>query len=248
MGPKLPHAPLYGMVGSGKGLARLLAPQVRIYVAAMAFACCLLSPSDTLAGMALILAVATLWTFACLPPVGLVTAWAVIGLIAFGPYLLLTPFIPDRADRVTVTASIILRGTTCTIVGLSTISCLDMMEWLRGLASTCLPQLAVRIITQVMQQSCRLWEQTRRVALAIVVRTGTAGWSKTWSLAKNLPVAWFPRVVWSAERVAAVMEVRGLCVLDLKTLTDGRLGLLDLIGIAAGLAALGTAVLLRVIR
>ncbi len=124
----------------------------------------------------------------------------------------------DISNGLLHAARILLKGGALTLVALTTLSSLDPSQLQDGMRRLRLPPMLAGLITQILVQTGRLFEETQSMVRAARLRVGSSGPSTAWLLARGIPRMWLPRVMARAERVALAMAIRGF---------DGRLGLGD---------------------
>ena len=113
---------------------------------------------------------------------------------------------------------ILFKGGAITLVALTTLSSLDPAALQDGLRRLWFPPMLAGLITQILVQTGRLFEETESMVRAARLRIASSGPAMVWLLAKGIPRMWLPRVLGRAERVALAMTIRGF---------DGRVGLGD---------------------
>jgi len=240
--------------GCASGPAAKLAPQVRIVAGAGVFAACMIAPTSTLLGGIAAVAVASCWLCACWPPLRVVRAILILGLVVLLPYFLLAPFIdPGRGvathtPPLAIVAGLFVRGMTGLLASVATVAVLSASDLREGLVRLPVPSLVSAILLQIVHQTAMLAYETHRVSSAISVRAASAGAGTAWRMLASLPRVWLPRIVCRAERVAAAMEIRGFCEGDLEGREPIRVRLLDGVALALVAAALVLAVAVRYLR
>jgi energy-coupling factor transporter transmembrane protein EcfT len=185
--------------GSAAGPVRRLAPQARILTGVGVFAACLVPRPATAAGSLLVAGTVVAWLAACRPPARLIGAASIFSLALFSPVFAIAPLAPAW--------TVLARGVGTVLVSVATITTLDVADLDDGLAG--LPRPVAALVTQIVHQTGTLAGETRRIVQAMAVR-GAVGNSRAGAnLIGALPRVWLPRIVLRAERVAAVMELRG---------------------------------------
>lgn len=185
-------------------------------------AACVTAPARTVTGSLVALAVAGAWLTACRPPGRIIRRTTALGLTLLVPYVLLAPLMAvdgpageTRWQVLLVSWNVPLRGMTGMLVSMATATSLDASEVRQALERLKVPHEVSAILLQMMHQTASLSRESGRVAaaMAMVVRGASSGGVgvAAWRVFSSLPQVWLPRVIERAERVAAVMEVRGLC-------------------------------------
>lgn len=203
--------------GSSHGMICRLEPHVRMIFALILAICCILVPACSVKGVSAILLSVGLWIILCRPLMKFLKLWIATGVLLYLPYFLLLPLIdtgdPMSADgaitAISVPSLIFLRGMSCLLLSLSTVSTLRPDELREGIIVLPLPRLAVIILVQIMHQADNLMSETMQIASAITVRGAVSGFGALWRLACALPTVWLPRIMDRSERVAIAMEIRG---------------------------------------
>jgi hypothetical protein len=232
--------------GSARGPAIRLAPQSRLLAGAGLFAACMIPPAHRAGGTLLVAVTALACVAACRPPLPVVRSSLMLGLTIFLPYFLLAPLLADDSSRpgaaLAVPWSILVRGLAGMLISISTAASLTASDLREGLGRLPVPRLVAAILLQIVHQTGTLFYETRRIASAMAVRGASTGTGAALRMLASLPRAWLPRVIVRAERVAAVMELRGYCDGELHALRRSDLGLAD----AAALALVASALVLAV--
>lgn len=204
--------------GSGRGPSRWLAPHVRLVIGGALLAACVTAPARTVTGSLVALAVAGAWLTACRPPGRIIRRTTALGLTLLVPYFLLVPLMAvggpageTRWQVLLVSWSVLLRGMTGMLVSMATATSLDASEVRQALERLKVPHEVSAILLQMMHQTASLSRESGRVAAAMAVRGASSAGVAAWRVFSSLPQVWLPRVIERAERVAAVMELRGLC-------------------------------------
>ena len=141
--------------------------------------------------------------------------------------------------------SVLLRGVTGMLVSMATATSLGLSEVREALGRLPVPREASAILLQMVHQTASLSRESGRVAAAMAVRGASSGGVTAWRLLSSLPQVWLPRVIERAERVAAVMELRGLCDEELRPTQRARATLLDGVALALAFAVLALATALH---
>lgn len=241
----------------GAALARLH-PTVRLACLASTLGALLvLDPFDPrqAAGMA---AIAIAWSLFAGLGARRFARLAALGVALFAPFLALAPWAgggrvvaelgwlpPLTVGGLAATTRIAARGVACLLVGAGAAASLGSNDLPRGLALPVVPRLVTVMVVQIFRWMEVLLDETRGMSRAIALRRpARAGASATLRLARSLPLAWLPRVVWRAERVAAAMEVRGYRgELPLRTVPRPRAW--DVVALAGAALVLAAAVLAK---
>lgn len=211
---------IHSIWGSGSGPLICLAPKTRVVLWLSGLACSLLSRPNTIQGFLLLLATVALLGLGARIPRTILLRTALLGSAMLLPLFLLAPWIqpsvatPDGPsdllwERLGVPCSILIKGLAIMVISASAFSTLSLLEFQEALVATGLPTWFAILCQQVIYQSATLVVETRRMALAFALRAGTAGRLIRLKLARSLPMAWLPRVLARAERVAVAMELRG---------------------------------------
>jgi len=207
--------------GCARGPVTRMEPHVRIACAAAVLMACLVAPATTAPGITAMVTTVLLWGAACRPPGRMARTTLLLGLSLFLPYLLLVPVIHGSDPGTTWTEALqgpwaaALRGLSTMQVGAAAASTLSVSDLRRGLSRLHVPSALIAAVQQIVHQASTLVGETRQMAAAIAIRSGTA---RTWTAARVLMSVsrlWLPRVAARAERVAAAMELRGYCRSDL---------------------------------
>lgn len=241
--------------GCGRGPAARLAPQTRVLIGAGLFAACLISPSLSVPGTALISDASAAWIIASGLPGRTLRSSVVLGLAMFLPYLLLVPLIvkgPSLAGPGTGWAGalaapwgILLHGLSGLLIATATISTLTASDLRGALLALPVPRLFTAILLQIVHQTFVLLSETKRVMAAVAVRGGSGKGRAVVRMLTSLPRVWLPRILDRAERVAGAMEFRGFAEADLRIFGRRTIGAPDAAGLALAGIALAAAVTLR---
>jgi energy-coupling factor transporter transmembrane protein EcfT len=227
----------FDLWGSATGPVTRLAPQARILAGAVMFAACLVPRPPMAAGSLLVAGTVVVWLLLCRPPARLVAAALIFILALFSPVFVIAPLGPAWA--------VLARGVGTVLVSVSTIATLGVADLDDGLASLPLPRPVTALFTQIVHQTGTLTGETRRIVQAMAVR-GAVGDSRAgMNLLAALPRVWLPRIVLRAERVAAVMELRGFGP-ETSAVRTTSMGKRDVACLAFAAAWLGIAVALRI--
>jgi len=230
------------ILGSGRGVIGRLAPQTRLICAVSALAVGLAAPARTLAGSVTIFATVLLWLALCRPSAAILGGTFVMGLAVFAPVMLLSPFVDGGAAN---PWSIFLRGLAAVLISVGAASTLTESDLRGGLVRLPIPDIAARILLQVVHQTSTLVGETTRVSAAMAVRGGGQGSRTAFELLASIPKVWLPRVISRAERVADAMELRGFGDVELGAMGSVPPTRLDRFAIAAAILAMAGAVALR---
>jgi energy-coupling factor transporter transmembrane protein EcfT len=187
--------------GSAAGPVTRLAPQARILAGASMFAACLVPRPATALGSLLVAGTVVAWIVLCRPPARLVGAALIFSLALFSLAFVIAPLAPAWA--------VLARGVGTVLVSVATIATLGITDLDDGLAGLPLPRPVTALVTQIVHQTGTLAGETRRIVQAMAVRGAVGNARAGVSLLGALPRVWLPRIVLRAERVAAVMELRG---------------------------------------
>jgi hypothetical protein len=146
---------------------------------------------------------------------------AVFGLILFGPFFLLTPWV-ETASRslpplerftdwgaVAAPFRIFVKGFTALLITSATACSMTLSEFHQALAGLALPTSVVLLISQIVQQTELLHREAVRVSRVMAVRGGASGVGAALLLVRHAPAAWLHVMIDKAERVSRVMELRG---------------------------------------
>ena len=239
--------------GCARGPVVRLAPPTRLVAGAGLFAACLIAPGATASGLAVIAGTTTLWVVTCRVPVRMVRSTVVLGLVLFLPYFLLVPLTSTGrgtgaaggATPVSVPLGIVSHGLAVMLVSLGVVASLSKSDLREALARLPVPRMVAAILLQIVHQTSTLFAETRRIGTAMAVRGATGGAGAAWRVLVSLPRVWLPRVADRAERVAAVMELRGFCDDELRPLRPAGIGPADLAGLVLTVVVLGVAVVVR---
>lgn len=243
--------------GSGRGPARRLAPGSRLAAGAILFVASLAAPAERIPGMAVIALVTAGWAAACGLRPRAVRSFALLGLAMFLPYFLLTPLLlkgpaqsgipgPDRLmGALSAPWDVFLHGFAGLFLTASTVTSISVSDFRRGLLELRLPSLFSGIVIQIVHQSGALLGETKRVAEAIAVRSGSCGAATVLHVLSSVPRVWLPRVIDRADRVTAAMELRGYAETDLRIMGRTDLRAIDAAAIAGALAVLALAIGIR---
>lgn len=237
--------------GSARGPIRRLAPQSRILCGVGLFASCMIAPATTLLGSCVIVSITVAWGGLCRPPLKVVRSSVLLGLALFLPFFLLIPLIreqgagPDWGRSLVVLWVVVLRGMAGMQVSILTVTSLTASELRQGLVRIPVPEVIAAVLLQIVHQASTLIYETRRVAAAIAVRSGSSGVRTAVRLLAALPGAWLPRIITRADRVAAAMEVRGYCQRDLRALDGVSLEMKDILALLVASSVLMAAIVLR---
>ena len=240
--------------GCGRGPAARLAPQTRLLAGAAALAAAMLAPPVDLRGMLVIAGASGSWLAACRPPLRVVRRVMALGtavLLPYGVLLALAWALAPGAggaptswrQALTVAWSVLARGLAAVLVSLATAASLSGSDLRDGLARLPVPRVASSILLQMLHQSATLAQETRKIVSALELRGASSRATAAWRLLASLPRVWLPRVMGRAERVAAAMELRGICEHEAQPLRAVRMGLFDaaVLASAAGVLALAVA-------
>ncbi|MBN2381268.1 hypothetical protein JXQ70_00155 [bacterium] len=205
--------------GCGRGPIRHTGPQTRLGAGLLIFLVCMISPHSTWAGVVLVVGVVTAWLWACRPPFKVVRSTMLFGLVIFVPYFFLLPFLPDApgtfsenwGQALLVPWQILLRGLCGLLVSVTTVSSLSQSDLREALLRLPVPKIVIAILLQIVHQTTVLYYETRQISSALAVRGASSGILTVWRVLSSLPQVWLPRIIFRAERVAAVMELRGFC-------------------------------------
>ncbi len=239
--------------GCARGPVKGLAPQIRIMAGVTMFAACMVSPADTTIGSLVVMGAAAVWIIACRPPVNVIGATLLLGLVLFLPYFLLMPLIPvdpsvaaGRWQRAFfVPWSVLLRGISGMLISIGTVASLNASDLREGLVRLPVPTVVTAILLQIVHQTATLFYETRRVAAAMAVRGASGGGVAAWRVLFSLPRVWFPRIIVRAERVAAAVELRGYCDGELRSFQRVTMGVADGIALVLAFGVLGLAATIR---
>jgi energy-coupling factor transporter transmembrane protein EcfT len=210
--------------GSADGPVGRLAPQARIVCGTCVFAVCMIAPATTAFGISAVLSATVLWVIICRPPVTVVRDSIVFGFALFLPYSLLVPLIylgkegGGWLDAFSPAWTIFFRGLSSMLVSITTVTTLSASELRQGLIHLPLPNSISAILVQIVHQASALIYETRRIASATAVRSGSYGFRTALRVVVSLPTVWMPRIIDKTERVAKAMEMRGYCQQDLRAL------------------------------
>lgn len=203
---------------SARGPLASLVPQVRLLLGAMFLVGCLLSKPHTLGGATVMGATVILYVSAAWMPRTLLLRTALLGFIMFLPFFLLGALAKTGAgagytsglglERFRVAWSILFKGIGVMLITSSTISTMTPLEFNHALLTLRIPSSWAFLCQQIIHQSGTLFAETQRMALALAIRGATQGWRSKMRVARWLPLAWLPRVLARAERVAVAMELR----------------------------------------
>ncbi len=240
-------------LGSGHGLVSRLAPQVRLMAGVGLFSACMVAPTATMPGVAIVTATTLSWVIACGSPPRRVRSFALFGLAVFLPYLLLVPLIRSGncgqpgawRSAIFPPWGIFLHGMAGMLVSTSTATSLSPSDLRRGMLALPVPGIVSAILLQILHQTSELAYETRRVAAAIAVRGASNGWRTSIRLLSSLPRVWLPRVLVRADRVAAAMELRGYCEVDPRAYGRCSMTGADATVLAVTVGVLALAVVLR---
>lgn len=211
-----------------RGPLASLTPQVRLLLGVMSVICCLVSRPHTLAGAIMIGATVILYVSGAGLPRTMLFRVALLGCIMFFPLFLLAAlaqaawgpgyFSGFGLERLRVPWAILCKGTGVILITSSTLSTMSPLQFNYALLSLKIPPSWAFLCQQILHQSGTLLAETQRMALALAIRGATQGWPSRIKAARWLPLAWLPRVLARAERVAVAMELRefmdgatGLC-------------------------------------
>jgi cobalt/nickel transport system permease protein len=187
--------------GSAAGPVTRLAPQARILAGVGMFAACLAARPAIASGSVVVAATVAVWLLLCRPPARLVLATSIFSLALFAPAFVIAPLAPAW--------TVFARGSSTVLVSVATIATLGVVDLGDGLAGLPIPRPVTALAGQIVHQAGTLVGETRRIVEAMAVR-GAVGNSRAGvNLLGALPRVWLPRIVSRAERVAAVMELRG---------------------------------------
>lgn len=198
-----------------RGALRRLAPRARLLVGLAFLGGVLLLPLGTVPGLGLAVAL-PLALIALARPARRTLARAIgLGLVMFGPYLLLAPFyLPatpgaalahDLAQALAVPAGVALRGILCLVVTATFMATLDAAELAAALTGLGLPPRVGAIAGQVIHQTATLARELARTRAALRLR---APGRPRLALIAALPHVTLLRLIRRADRVAAAMELR----------------------------------------
>lgn len=244
------RAPWHVLWGSGRGALASLAPQTRIVCAVSTVAVCLIAPAATGPGVAIIAVVLGAWLALCRPPAAILRATTALGIVFLGPVLLLTLVLqgraatPDWEAAASAPWAVFVRGLATMMVTVAAASTLSASELRQGMVRLPVPKIATLIVLQVVQQTSTLLSETRRMAAALAVRGGSSAIRTALRMLRSLPGVWLPRVMSRADRVAAVMELRGFVEVDLEEMGGVATRRRDVFAVtAAALSVVGAAAL-----
>jgi hypothetical protein len=187
--------------GSATGPVKRLAPQARILAGAGMFAACLVPRPSTVVGSLLLVGTVIVWLLLCRPPARLLGTASIFSFALFSPVFLIAPLAPAW--------TVLARGVATMLVSVATIVTLGITDLDDGLASLPVPRPVTALVTQIVHQTGMLIGETRRIVQTMAVRGGVGNSRAGLGLLGALPRVWLPRIVLRADRVAAVMELRG---------------------------------------
>ena len=240
--------------GCARGPVTGLAPQTRLLAGTTLFAACMIAPASTARGSLVAVVATAAWLFACRPPLKVVRTTAVLGLVLFLPYFLLTPLIPADASigigswqqALVVPWSVLLRGMSGMLISMAIMASLSPGDLREGLARLPVPGVVSAILLQIVHQTATLFYETRRVASAMAVRGASSRGGTAWRVLSSLPRVWLPRVIVRAERVAVAMELRGYCDEDLRSFRRVKTDLADFVVLTLVASVLALSITLRI--
>jgi energy-coupling factor transporter transmembrane protein EcfT len=248
-------APWLDFWGRARGPVARLAPQSRIMVGMALFAACLTAPATSAPGAILIPAIALSWIVLCGVPRQTAKALILLGLAMFLPYFLLAPILVGGRAAFAETSvwarafagpwDIFLHGLAGMLVATATAATLSASDLRQGLVSLPVPRVLAVILIQIVHQASELQFESKRVAAALAVRSGTSGLRTAVRVLTSLPQIWLPRIINHADRIAAAMELRGYAESDLRIFGRADIQAADVVSIFASLGALGLAMALR---
>jgi energy-coupling factor transporter transmembrane protein EcfT len=214
------------------------------------FATLMTVPLASAAGVGLGLGVEMAWLAAARLPARVLRAIGVLALFFFGPFVLVLPFLPAPLRGGPVSTShlweLAARGIAGMLVTAGTMGSLDACDLREALLRLPIPRLVSAILLQIVHQTGTLVQETRRVAAALAVRGATA--RGRWHIVSALPQVWLPRVLLRAERVAAVMELRGFCDDRPDPFRAVKMGAADMAILLLATLLLALSIALRVVR
>jgi len=212
---------LAGAWGDGRGIARRLLPEVRLWTWLLCMAACLLARPCRPTGLALVLAVVGAWLATCGVRPGAVLRLVLTSLVLFAPAFLLLPWLGHseellrlgpvtlRDDAWVAPLRLLVRGTACLLLGRGLVAALLQHELAPGLSRMPLPRGLLVVVNQVLRSLGVLVSESVAVGRAVALRSGRTGVRAGLELARALPLTWLPRVLARAERVHQAMQVRG---------------------------------------
>jgi energy-coupling factor transporter transmembrane protein EcfT len=240
--------------GSARGPVKRLVPQARLICGVSVFANCMVAPATRWEGAVAITLVVVAWTALVGPPVPVLRSTLLLGLALFLPYFLLVPLIRDPSagrgwiEALTVSWNVFFRGVTAMLTSVCTASALSASALRQGMSRLPVPGVLAAVLIQIVHQATSLVYETRQIASAIAVRSGTTGYRTGLRVLASLPRVWLPRVVERTERVGAAMELRGYCERDPGDLGSLPIAWRDRSAIGLALATVAGAAALRVWR
>jgi energy-coupling factor transporter transmembrane protein EcfT len=208
------------------------------------FFACIWSFPDDARELVLVASAVAAWLVASGIPRRFLVPMILYGLLIFGPFFLLIPWIDPGAahgasdqDALTLSAlrvpwRILVKGMGGMLIAAATVSSLTISELYESLARFPLPRIVTSILVQIVHQAGVLAHETSRISRAMAVRGGVSGWKNGLRMLASLPSVWLPRVFQRAERVAVAMELRDYGYV-LPQFTTARLRVADVALIAA---------------
>lgn len=241
----------YELWGSARGPMRRLAPQARILCGTSVFAICLIAPVTDISGLASVAVVVGLWWGLTQPPVRVALSLLFFGLILFVPYFLLSPLILSTTavdnwmEALLVPWTLFVRGISAMLATVFTMTTLSVSHLRQGLSRLPIPGIVSAIVIQIVHQTRFLLYETRRIAQAIALRSGTSGYRSALKILFSLPRVWLPRVMERAVRVADAMALRGYDEKSFSLVIGVNYTMTDRIAIGVSLFSLAGVVVLR---
>jgi len=236
--------------GCGKGPLKYLHAHIRILSGILLVGSCLLIPLKSVIGIVFISVAATCWCILAAMPGKMLIRCAIVSLILFFPFLLLTPWMTigsstmiSMTDRIAQAGTIALRSICCLFIAASTIAVLAIQDVHRGLAYIPIPRTFVVLIVQLIHQTMLLTEETLRIIQVLRLRgaSGVRGIRVLFSF----PIVWMVRMLFRAERTAAAMTVRGYGIEAIMTDKSIQLTIADVLTIIGVSAFFVASVLMR---
>jgi energy-coupling factor transporter transmembrane protein EcfT len=198
--------------GCSGGPIRRLAPGTRIILAALLFSACVVCQPSTVGGLACMAMTVAIWVVLCRPPRQLMASVLLFGAALLLPTFLLTPLLEVPGPvihRLAIPWALFARGMAAMLITAVAIASMSLGELHDGFRQIGMPAIIAALVAQIIHQTGALVEESLHIGQALSLRCAEHGVRTAWRALFSLPRVWLPRVMLRAERVAAVMELRG---------------------------------------
>lgn len=189
-------------------------PGTRLSVAGLAILTCLLvSPIDWVGLAMIVVTVAVTLLIVGVSPNHLRKVMG-MGMILYLPFFLITPWVeaaaPGMVSSIYVPWQISIRGFSTLLISVTAYQSVSPAELFECIHRIFLPRPVKLVLWQIVYQIEMLTHETRLIIRVMSVRGLLSRRQDRWQMIFNLPRVWLPRLIFKAERIGTVMEIRGL--------------------------------------